>query len=171
MVKPMPISPTPRHRVTIQSVWTVAKASTKPLTSEVYARLGPYLTRYGETMNLRVRAVGGASDHLRLLADLPMNLAMATVTTELQQASARFVREALGIADFAWNEEAHTVSVSPDRVDPVAEYIASQAEHCVSDGVLDAFLEGTDTDPAEPDKDEMPAWLRDALHSGGGGSR
>ncbi len=163
----MPISPTPRHRVTLQSVWIVENAESVPLTDGTFARLGPYLTRYAETMNVRVHAVGGAAGHLHLLYDLPPDQNASGVTLELQRASARFVGVTLNVAGFAWNADAYTVSVSPERIALVADYIARQEELQTSGGALDAVLEGTGVSGDEPSNDETPAWLRDALQNSG----
>lgn len=150
--------------ILLQLRWSVADGS---LTPEAIAKLGPYITRYAETLNVRVSAVGGTNDHLHVLADIPSDMAPERISRELLSPTSRYVRDVLGVRSFAWDTgNVGVVSVSPWDVGPVVAYIAEQASRHES-GDLDTFLEGLESHetsaPAAPAAEELPSWLTDAL--------
>jgi len=149
--------------ILLQLRWPVADGA---LTPEAIAKVGPYIMRYAETLNVRVSAVGGIGDHLHILADIPADMAPERISRELLSPTSRYLRDVLGIRGFAWNAAGiSVVSISPWDVGPVVAYIAEQ-ESRHADGELDAFLEGLESAEnaaAAPAAEELPSWLTDAL--------
>lgn len=161
----MPIVRPPECRVVVHLRWTVAAPEIATLTPAALDKLVPYATRYAETMNIRVLAVGGTDDHLHVLADIPPAMTLDKVGAELRRPTERYLREVLGLAGLAWDADNCAVcSVSPWDVDRIAEYVRGQAAAHES-GDLDAFLEGLEEDEPEDDAGEIPDWIKGVLHS------
>ncbi|MBC7804991.1 MAG: transposase [Akkermansiaceae bacterium] len=159
----MPVRRNPGIEILLHFRWKVAVGK---LTPASIAKLGPYITRYAETLNVRVHAVGGVADHLHLLADLPPDMPADRLSRELHAPTARYLRDVQSVKDFGWNSDSVDIrSVSPTERETVAVYLAEQeARH--ADGDLNFLLEQNDDGP--PDKaavsdEELPDWLTSAL--------
>jgi REP element-mobilizing transposase RayT len=166
----MPIVRTPGCQVVVCMRWSVAAPEIAALDRDAVSKLVPYATRYAETMNIRVLAVGGAADHLHVLADIPPDMTLDKVARELQRPTERYLREVLGLHGLAWDAETAAVcSVSPGDVERVAAYVRDQAAVHAS-GDLDPLLEGIEEDEAEgaDEEGEIPDWIKGVLKPGGG---
>jgi len=81
----------------------------------------------GANAKLHVRAVGGTSNHVHVLFDLPSTRTIADVLRELKaNSSARMRRQT---RKFSWQDGYGAISVSPSAVRNVISYITHQAEH------------------------------------------
>lgn len=166
----------PGMRVVLHALWPVEKGS-PALTPEARERLTSYVTRYAQTLNTGVYAVGGAHDHLHVLYDLPPGLAPDQVTKELQRTTVRFLRDTLSLPDFDWNREAAFLeSVSAAHRDDLIAYIGENAaRHEVGDvrAEWEFFADRSDTAATSVEPSEaVPAWLSEALtNARGKGSR
>jgi REP element-mobilizing transposase RayT len=152
--------------VHIHLLWHVAGGA-GTLAPDAVVKLAPYVTRYGQTLGCTVYAVGGADDHLHVLLELPPNKSYGALSDELTRATARFVREAYGPTNFAWDTEYDAVSVGDDELAEVTAYIAANADRHASGELVPAW-EGDPGAMAGGD-DETPDWLREALDFRRGG--
>ena len=145
--------------------WGVAGGA---LTAPALAKLTPYITRYAETLNVRVIAVGGVSDHLHVLADIPPEMPADQFARDLLPPTARYLRDVGGVRSFAWDAAGvSVVSVSPGERAAVAAYLAEQeARHAAGD--LEPAYEGgaAAVVAAAGGEDELPGWLAEAMKRG-----
>jgi putative transposase len=165
----MPITRAPGVRILVHALWRVAAAS-PPLTPETRSRLSPYVTRYADTLNTRVLAVGGWDDHLHVLFDLPPSTSPEQVTTELQNTTARFLSDVLSVLGFAWDKDGvYLESVSARDADDMTEYVRLNSARHKDVTLLPEWEFAHVTGEAAAggsDDEELPDWLRDALSSG-----
>ena len=96
------------------------------------------LRRVAANADLHVRAVGGTSNHVHLLLDLPSTRASADVLRELKANSSTRLRRKT--AKFAWQDGYGAISVSPSAVRNVISYINHQAEHHSRQTFEDEYL-------------------------------
>ena len=85
------------------------------------------LRRVAANGGLHVRAIGGTSNHVHILLDLPSTRAIADVLRELKANSSARIRKST--AGFAWQDGYGAISVSPSAVPAVIRYINRQPEH------------------------------------------
>mgnify|MGYP000865016495 CR=1 FL=1 len=162
----MPIVRPDGVEVLVHLVWPVSAPETVALTEEAIERCVPYVTRYAETFNVRVLAVGGVADHLHLLVDLAPALSLEKTVRDLMVPSERFLRDVLGFGGFAWDVHGwRATGVSPADRERVAAYVTEQAARHAS-GDLDPLLEGLKQTDGEGEKggDDLPDWLRGVLN-------
>ena len=74
-------------------------------------------------------AVGGTADHVHILAGLTPTRALADVMREVKAGSSRWVHEALGERDFAWQEGYAAFTADFGSLDRARAYMARQAQH------------------------------------------
>jgi REP element-mobilizing transposase RayT len=85
------------------------------------------LRAVAKNSQINVLAVGGTSNHVHILLDMPKTCALADVIRDLKaNSSARIQRS---VAAFAWQDGYGAISVSPSGVDAVVSYIEHQDEH------------------------------------------
>lgn len=127
-----------------------------PLEAAVVDKLGPYLTRYAQTLKTTVHAVGasGAGDALHLLFELPHDKSIDEIVSGLQKPSARYASTTLGAIGLTW-AAGEVRSISPDEIEAwKARIMAGDAPPVVPDA----------PDAAErPDGDPLPLWLTEVL--------
>ncbi len=161
----MPVRRSPGVEILLLLRWTVAAGE---LTPAAVTKLGPYITRYAETLNTRVHAVGGVADHLHLLADIPPDMPAERVSKELHAPTARYLRDVLNVRDFAWEVAGvSVVSVSPGERELVVAYLADQEARHASGDLIPAYESGgaATVVPASTGE-ELPGWLVDAMKRG-----
>lgn len=166
----MPIVRPEGVRVLVHLLWPVADPDAVPLTEEAIERMVTYATRYAETLNVGVLAVGGTSDHLHLLIDLAPELSLERTVRDLMAPTQRFLRDVMGFAGFAWDASGYAAAgVSPSERERVVAYVRDQrALHAGGD--LDPDLELTGPPPpaeSSGDEDGVPDWLRGILNKEG----
>ncbi|MBC8139331.1 MAG: transposase [Fibrella sp.] len=160
----MPVRRNPGVEILLHFRWSIAVGQ---LTPAAIAKLGPYITRYAETLNIRVHGVGGVADHLHLLADIPPDMPADRFSRELHAPTARYLRDVHSVRDFGWNSDSVSViSISPNERETVVAYVSEQEAHHAN-GDLNLLLEENDQPPrpsAATTDDELPDWLTSALH-------
>lgn len=75
------------------------------------------------------QVIGGVTDHVHLLLDLPATRRLADVVCEVKATSSHWVHEEIGLHAFSWQEGYAAFTVSPSHLAKVREYIGQQAEH------------------------------------------
>ena len=82
-------------------------------------------------LNAQVIALGGVTDHVHLLVQLPTTLSVATLVKEVKGSSGHMLARRAMASDlfFKWQGSYGAFSVSPHELDVVANYIRRQEEH------------------------------------------
>ena len=81
-------------------------------------------------LKMEVLAIGGAEDHLHLLASVPATLAIATMVKQIKGSSSHLVTHTLGhLNEFKWQGAYGAFTVSKHLVPAVRSYILGQEEH------------------------------------------
>lgn len=93
------------------------------------ARLHEYLGGCITGLGGVPQGVGGVADHVHLLVGLKPTHRLSDFMRELKKSSSNWVRETLGLAEFAWQEGYAAFTLSASARVSVHDYIARQAEH------------------------------------------
>jgi putative transposase len=98
----------------------------RELSPECYAYLGGIIERLGG----RRIVVGGETDHVHLLLDLPATLSLSDCLRTLESNSSKWIHgKGPERSKFAWQQGYSAFSVSKSGVDGVVRYIEQQHEH------------------------------------------
>jgi len=73
--------------------------------------------------------VGGAADHVHVLARLGRAVTQADWTKELKRASTLWLKTQSSVSGFFWQSGCGCFSVSVSNIDTVTAYIDNQEEH------------------------------------------
>ena len=146
--------------MTLHARWRSALPD-MPILPEALDRLPAYVTRYGQTLGVSVRAVGGAEDHLHLLFDLPGNRTIDSAMAELQRATARFLQDVLGQRAFSWKAAYFAESIGAEMIATVADYVTENRRHHDASTTHDEWEDIAED--AASDDESLPAWLREAM--------
>ena len=92
-------------------------------------RLHEYLGGVVAGLTAFPQGVGGVEDHVHLLVGLRATHCVADLLRELKKASSTWIREQIGVREFAWQEGYSAFSVSATARDGVKRYIDAQEEH------------------------------------------
>ena len=104
-----------------------------------------------------VHAVGGADDHVHLVASVPPKIALSTFIGQVKGNSSHFVNHVLNTdVHFAWQAEYGVVSFGGKMLHMVAGYAKNQRKHH-SEGTTISMLEQT-----EPEELRGPGLREDA---------
>ena len=101
------------------------------LTGELERRVHRAIGAKCEDLGAEVIALGGMEDHIHLLVRLPATLCVADLAKQVKGASSHLAtHEVLGRDQFfKWQGAYGAVSVSPQHLPRVSDYIARQREH------------------------------------------
>ena len=119
----------PHHflQLFVHMVWRVDARSPR-IDGATQTWLWPALANKTRELGARYVVVGGVSDHVHVLTDLPPTMAVAELARRLKGASSRAIH-LRSQPDFAWQEGYGAFSVSQSDVGAVASYVANQARH------------------------------------------
>lgn len=93
------------------------------------ARLHEYLGGCIAGLEGTPQGVGGVADHVHLLVGLKPTHCLSDFMRELKKSSSSWVRQTIGMPEFAWQEGYAAFTVSPSARDAVRDYIDRQEEH------------------------------------------
>ena len=96
------------------------------------------LRRVTANSHLSLRAVGGTSNHVHLLFDLPSTRTIADVLREIKANSSARIRRVS--PKFSWQDGYGAISVSPSAVWNVIGYINRQQQHHAKHSFEDEYL-------------------------------
>jgi putative transposase len=77
--------------------------------------------------SLQIIAIGGTTNHVHILVEIPKTQTISDVMRELKANSSRLLRQNWRL--FGWQDGYASISVSPTAVPAVSRYIERQAEH------------------------------------------
>lgn len=104
-------------------------------------RLHSYLGGILGRLDAVPEKIGGASDHVHILASLKATHRLADVMREMKSISTEWVHRVIGVERFAWQEGYGAFSVSPSEIDAVKSYIAGQQEHHMKKAFQEEYME------------------------------
>jgi REP element-mobilizing transposase RayT len=128
------------HRFSIVLIHLIfsTKNRVDSIPGELQPRLWAYLVGIGRNHEITIRAVGGTSNHVHLLIELPADVTVAKAVQVLKANSSRWMGEH-GI-DFQWQEGYGAFSVSSSQSGIVKNYIDRQPQHHAKKSYEDEFL-------------------------------
>jgi putative transposase len=110
---------------------------TEPWEKRLHGYLGGILHGLGGI----AECVGGATDHVHILASLKATHCLAEVMRDLKSGSSHWVHEAVGIGMFSWQDGYGAFTVGRPEVDPIKRYIRQQKEHHRRKSFKEEYLE------------------------------
>jgi REP-associated tyrosine transposase len=99
------------------------------LSSDLRARLFPYMGGILREIKCKPIIIGGIEDHVHLLIELSTNDSVAKIMSSLKANSSRWIYDEIGMRDFEWQRGYAAFSVSQSMKATVERYIARQEEH------------------------------------------
>ena len=100
------------------------------ITSDIQARLWPYLGGIARENKMKALKVGGVEDHVHVLLSLPSTLAIAKAVQLLKGNSSKWIHETFPkLKMFEWQEGYGAFSIGVSGIDDTIKYIENQAEH------------------------------------------
>jgi putative transposase len=113
----------------IPCVWTT-KNREPLLSSELRDRLWPYFGGITRENKMKALAIGGAADHVHMLASLAAMLSVAKAIQLLKGNSFKWIHETFPkMRSFEWQEGYGAFSIGVSGIDATIAYIRDQAEH------------------------------------------
>jgi len=92
-------------------------------------RLHSWLGGAFRTADTVPHEIGGVADHVHCLVGFTPNHRIADLLRDVKSNSSRWVREAIGLQQFGWQDGYGAFTVSASRCDSVRRYIRNQEEH------------------------------------------
>lgn len=106
------------------------KLRTPWITTDVEARLHPFLGGVAKDLGCTPIAINGMAEHVHLLVRFPSDLAIADLLRHLKSRSSKWVHQTIpNLQDFGWQEGYGGFTVSKPSLDAVEQYIRSQKVH------------------------------------------
>ncbi len=118
-----------RTEIYVHFVW--ATWDRRPMLSPSNAALASQaISAKAEELGCQMLAVGGSLDHIHVLLRLPAVLSVARAVRHLKGSSSHLVTHSPeGDPTFKWQGGYAAISVSPQSVGAVVQYIRNQATH------------------------------------------
>ncbi len=77
-----------------------------------------------------VRAIGGMSDHIHIVFDLPPTISVSSLVKEVKQYSSTWLSDNPDFPNWnGWSRSYAIFTCSPLSIDPVIRYVRNQKEH------------------------------------------
>lgn len=102
-------------------------------TAAMWKKLAEIAATYG----VKFLEIGGTSDHVHLLTDMPPRIAVATLVRALKADTSKWMNESEHL--FAWQQGYASLSVSASNLEAVAAYIRGQVEYHARHSFEDEF--------------------------------
>jgi len=102
----------------------------KIISPEIKERLWAYMSGIARENNMKTLSVGGTSDHVHILLDLPSTMSVAKAIQLIKGGSSRWISETFPtLSKFAWQEGYGAFSIGVSGIESTIAYIQSQEEH------------------------------------------
>ena len=129
----------------VWATWDRLPLLTPEIEREVQRAIGAKV----EELGAQLVAIGGIEDHVHLLVRLPATLTVADLVKQVKGASSHLVTHGLGPGHvFKWQGAYGAVSVCPDDVAQVSDYIARQREHHADRTLITEWEPGVEDEAA-----------------------
>ena len=99
------------------------------ISPRVVQDLFAYVGGICRTLDSKLIAMNGPSDHVHLLVNLGKRISVADVLMNVKRDSSRWMHDVGGIGDFAWQAGYFGFSIGESTIDALKAYIANQKEH------------------------------------------
>jgi len=100
------------------------------ITTDIAARLYPYIGGIVRAENGVLYDIGGVEDHVHLYLRWRPDGSVSDLMRTVKARSTKWIHEAYAnLGDFAWQEGYSVFSVSKSQEQAVKQYVASQSEH------------------------------------------
>ncbi|MDA8429783.1 MAG: IS200/IS605 family transposase [Geobacteraceae bacterium] len=112
-----------------------------PLIDQAWrVRLHAYLGGVIRDLGGVPECVGGIADHVHLLIGLKATHRLCDVIREVKVSSSKWVHEAIGLREFAWQDGYGAFTVSENRREAIQLYIQNQEAHHQARRFQDEYL-------------------------------
>jgi len=130
------------HTFTHLTVHTIFSTKNRVafIDDDLRQRLHPYIGGIVRELGGEPITIGGAADHVHLLATLPASISVSDAMRTIKTNSSRWVHTEMKKRTFAWQIGYAAFSVSRSNIAPVSRYIREQAEHHRRRSFKDEFL-------------------------------
>lgn len=106
------------------------KRSERTIPEEVERVLYKYIYTFSVNKGCKVFRIGGAPDHIHILAGLPAMLAIAVYVKELKETTSRWLQTSELFPHFnGWADGYAALSCGHDALPAITAYIMNQKEH------------------------------------------
>jgi putative transposase len=100
------------------------------LDSNVRTRMHGYLATICRDLGAELVHVGGAADHVHIVATLPRAISQAQFVEQIKKTSSKWVKTLdARYRSFFWQRGYGAFSVSPSQLESVRQYVEAQQEH------------------------------------------
>jgi REP element-mobilizing transposase RayT len=100
------------------------------LDSKVRPRMHAYLATVCRDLGSQFVHVGGVSDHIHIVTNLPRTISIAEFIEQIKKTSSKWIKTVDGeYRGFLWQRGYGAFSVSPSQLRAVQHYVDAQQEH------------------------------------------
>lgn len=112
----------------IHCVWSTKNRAPLLKNSHYRYELYSHIRKYSKSKGILIDHIGGFTDHMHLLLFLKSNQSVGEIERLIKgESSHRYSQMKYG--PLQWQDDYFAVSVSPDRLNTVRQYIRKQEEH------------------------------------------
>jgi len=108
------------------------------ITTELQAKLWPYMAGIARNHDFEAIKIGGVEDHAHALLILPATIPLSKAIQTIKACSSKWLNEK--VKNFAWQEGYGAFSVSASQTPDVIRYIENQAVHHAKRSFEQEFL-------------------------------
>lgn len=106
--------------------------------NELYA----YMVSILKSLETNVLKIGGASDHIHILAVLSRKYSISKIIEEIKKSSSKWLKSKdIKLSNFYWQQGYGIFSVSQSQVENVKKYIENQKKHHQKSSYQEEFRE------------------------------
>jgi len=115
--------------ILIHCIWST-KNRDPSLHPKLRERFWPYLGGIARENKVKALAIGGAADHVHILASMPATMSVAKMVQLLKGNSSKWIHETFPeMRSFEWQEGYGAFSIGVSAIDATVAYIRNQTEH------------------------------------------
>ena len=124
----------PYLKVYIHFVWSTKKRIPYLATPSIRKKVWWHILKNAASQGIFIDFINGYSDHCHCLISLDSTKSIADCIKYIKGESSRWINDTdllkkTDYSHFAWQEEYYGISISPNEIDNVREYIKNQENH------------------------------------------
>ena len=112
----------------IHCVWSTKNRAPLLKNSHYRYELYSHIRKYSKSKGILIDHIGGFTDHMHLLLFLKSNQSVGEIERLIKGESSHWYSQ-MTSGPLQWQDDYFAVSVSPDRLNTVRQYIRKQEEH------------------------------------------
>ena len=122
------------------------------ITSQIEAKLYPYLVSKAQELEVFIHAINGWTDHTHVVASIPPKHAVAEVVKRLKDSSSFYISQVTRLdVNFIWKRGYGAFSLGETQLPQAIAYVENQKVHHQQQ-TTNAWLERVDELDEEPEK-------------------